>query len=377
MSDTTMSPATAAPVVNPLPPGGQSPFVHHGRTRELLGICAVNLLLKVVTLGAYHFWGKSRVRRYVWSHTLFAGEAFEYTGRGKELALGYAVAMLVLVPLIVLLNLLPLLAERAPWLVIAVSLGVYPLFAFLAGVGMFGARRYLLSRTRWRSIRFALTGRARAHGGLTLLYGLLSMITFGLYVPFMRNRLAAHLIGNAWFGSERFRYDGADDVLLHRYLRAGALMVGVLVAWVALLALGMPLLAGFLRGAQAERLGALLPAVIGVVVMLLVFPAMGGAWLWYRAGELRHFVAHTRLGDARFALELSNRRYIWLYLSNLGALVGTLGLAYPWVVVRTARTLTTHLRMDGVLELGAIEQSSIPTPRTGEGLFDALDLGSI
>jgi uncharacterized membrane protein YjgN (DUF898 family) len=68
---------------------------------------------------------------------------------------------------------------------------------------------------------------------------------------------------------------------------------------------------------------------------------------------------------------------VWLYLSNLGALVLSLGLAYPWVVVRTARTLAAHLRMHGELDLAAIEQHAASAPRTGEGLADALDLGSI
>jgi uncharacterized membrane protein YjgN (DUF898 family) len=367
------SPA-AAPAPSGLPPA--APFEYHGRTRELLSICAVNLLLKVATLGVYHFWAKTRVRRYVWSRSLFAGEAFEYTGRPRELLLGYLIAMCVVLPLVVGINLLPLLAERMPVLVVLGGLAVYPVFGFLAGFGIFSARRYLLSRTRWRSIRFALTGRARDHGGWTLLYGFLAAVTGGLYLPFMRNRLTAHLVSNAWFGSERFRFDAPEDVLLHRFLRAGGLMLLILLGWGILMGAGTFLTMRYLRGADPALLA---PLVLGLVwgSLLLLLPGMAACWLWYRAGELRHWVAHTYLGDARFSLELPTRRYIWLYVSNLAALLGSLGLAYPWVVVRTARTLATHLRMDGMLNLGAIEQAADQGPRTGEGLADALDLGSI
>ncbi len=371
----SVAPAAAAPAGSGA--AVTAPFDHAGRTRELLAIGAVNLLLKVCTVGVYHFWAKTRVRRYVWSHTRFAGEAFEYSGRGLELLLGYVIAMAVLLPLIALYNVLPLLAARQPVLVILVSATAYPVFVFLTGFATFSARRYLLSRTRWRSIRFALSGRARDHGGRMLLYSLLTAVTFGLYLPFMRNRLMAHLIGQSWFGSERLHYDGPDDVLLRRYLRAGVFMLGVLLAWGALIGISLPLLLSFLRGVDLpQHLELLLPGLIAGSVLLML-PALGAIWLWYRAGELRHFVAHTRLGTTRFALELPTRRYVWLYVSNVAALLLSLGLAYPWVVVRTARTLTAHLRMLGPLDLAAIQQAAAQAPRTGEGLADAFDLGSI
>jgi uncharacterized membrane protein YjgN (DUF898 family) len=370
------------PGASELPPGlpavpAQVPFEHRGRVRELLAISLLNLLLKLLTLGVYHFWAKTRVRRYVWSHTAFFGEAFEYSGRGLELLLGYVIAMAVLVPLVAALNVLPLLAAQLPWLSILGSVAVYPVLAFLTGFATFSARRYLLSRTRWRSIRFGLTGRARDHGLQTLLYGLLAMVTGGLYVPFMRNRLTAHLVGNAWFGSERFRYEGPDDVLLRRYLLAGALMLGGVLAWALLIGVSVPFAARYVRGVEPAALLRLLPVLVGVVAGLLVLPSLWIAWLWYKAGELRHFVAYTRLSEVRFTLELSTGRYVWLYVSNLAALLFTLGLAYPWVVIRTARTLGTSLRMHGSLDLAAIQQHAASAPRTGEGLADALDLGSI
>ena len=45
----------------------------------------VNVCLTILTLGVYHFWGKAKVRRYLFSHTAFAGDRFAYHGTGKEL----------------------------------------------------------------------------------------------------------------------------------------------------------------------------------------------------------------------------------------------------------------------------------------------------
>ena len=51
---------------------------HHGNGGELFIIFLINILLKVVTLGIYHFWAKTRVRRYLWSQTSFEDERFEH-----------------------------------------------------------------------------------------------------------------------------------------------------------------------------------------------------------------------------------------------------------------------------------------------------------
>ena len=41
---------------------------------------AGNALLSLATLGVYSFWGRTRVRRYLWGTTSFRAEPFEYSG---------------------------------------------------------------------------------------------------------------------------------------------------------------------------------------------------------------------------------------------------------------------------------------------------------
>ncbi len=56
----------------------------HGSAGTLFGIQLINLLLTIVTLGIYSFWGKTKVRGYLWSQTEFEGDRFAYHGTGKE-----------------------------------------------------------------------------------------------------------------------------------------------------------------------------------------------------------------------------------------------------------------------------------------------------
>src|SRR5262249_60228612 len=66
----------------------------------LIGLSFVNFVLRILTLGIYHFWGKTEVRRRIWSAVRLNGEPLEYTGTGKELFLGFLVVLfLIFLPL--------------------------------------------------------------------------------------------------------------------------------------------------------------------------------------------------------------------------------------------------------------------------------------
>ena len=68
---------------------------YRGTRGELFPLAVTVALLTLVTLGIYRFWGKTRIRKYIWSSTVGDGDAFEYTGTGLEKFLGFLVAVTV------------------------------------------------------------------------------------------------------------------------------------------------------------------------------------------------------------------------------------------------------------------------------------------
>src|SRR6185436_9152656 len=101
-----------------------SAFRFNGTWREFAPIAFTNLLLILVTLGIYRFWAKARERRYLWSRTDFIGDPLEWTGSGKELFIGFLMAVLLFgVPLI-------LLQVAAQMLIMRGMLGWAQLFGF-------------------------------------------------------------------------------------------------------------------------------------------------------------------------------------------------------------------------------------------------------
>ena len=292
---------------------------------DLFLIHAINLALKWVTLSIYHFWGKTRIREYLWSQQSYDGDRFEYSGRGTELFKGFIKAAFVMIGLIVgAFFLLPQVGHRLD-LVFILPAAIFSVAGyFLMAVAGYTARGYLLSRTRWRSIRFSQSESAAAYAGLALGHGLLTVLTIGLYWPIRRHILLSYKINNTWFGRTQFTYDGNGKDLLRKFLLS----------------------------------------------YLLTIPTLGLCWYWYMARDAEYVAAHTRFQNVRFRLEYTGGQLLWLRASNLFLSLITFGFAYPWITLRNIQFLFGHLRITGKLDYELILQSIDEADKTGEGLAE-------
>jgi uncharacterized membrane protein YjgN (DUF898 family) len=301
----------------------------HGSGGTLLGIHAVNVLLILLTLGVYYFWAKTRVRRYLFSQTELAGDRFAYHGTGRELLLGFFKAFLVfLLPLLVLGAIRDWPGLDVNIKGVAAFLGSVLFFIFVP-VAMVGARRYRLSRTSWRGIRFSFRGRAWRFILLFLKGSFLTGLTFGLYYPFFVTQRQAFMISNSYFGTERFEFNGRGRDLVGNYLLA----------------------------------------------LLLTLPTLGLCWFWFLARKRRFFWNHTWFDAARFHSTVTGGALLGLYLVNAVLLVLTLGVAWPWVRARNIRFAFRYLTLEGAVDLERIQQQAQIASATGEGLAGFLDTG--
>src|ERR1700676_5446020 len=99
-------------VVAPPPPPLPAALSFSGDRGEFHRLVTRGALLELVTVGFYRFWLATDIRRHLWSHTSIDGDAAEYTGRGKELLIGFLIAMAVIVPVYLAYFLAGLEAER-------------------------------------------------------------------------------------------------------------------------------------------------------------------------------------------------------------------------------------------------------------------------
>jgi uncharacterized membrane protein YjgN (DUF898 family) len=165
--------------------------------------------LELVTFGFYRFWLATDIRRYLWSSTEIDGDAAEYTGRGKELLIGFLVALAIMVPIYLGYFLLGIESER--WKSFASTPLVILFYAF-GQFAIYRARRYRLTRTVWRGVRFWMDGSGWAYALRAMGWGLLVVITLGLALPWRDEWLERYKMQHSWYGELQgdFEAEGWD-----------------------------------------------------------------------------------------------------------------------------------------------------------------------
>lgn len=327
------SPGPAGAPVSPAPPpsaNGASAVRRvrfHGSALGLFGIQAVNALLTLLTLGVFYFWAKTRVRRYTLGETELEGDRFAYHGTGGELLVGFVKGVAVFFIPIGLLTILPEVYQAPEEIRSSLRSVLWLVGLLLVPVAMVGARRYRLSRTSWRGIRFSFRGRVRQFVGIFVVGTILTSLTLGLYYPVFGTQRQAFMVSHAYFGSRKFDFDGRGRELMKPFL-------------------GM---------------------------LLLFLPTLGLSWFWFAARRQRYYTEHTRFGATRFRCTVRGGPLAWLQISNVLATVLTLGLLWPWTVVRSLRFTLRYTALVGPLELADIHQDAQAASAMGEGLAGLLD----
>jgi len=432
MTQTSASPADAAAAqATPRAEGHENVAVSWVHPRGLWSLSLANFALRILTLGIYHFWGRTEVRKRLWSGMRLNGEPLAYTGTGKELFLGFIMVFaVVLLPLLALSFIVVLAAgPQSIWAGIYQG-AIYVGLLFLFGLATYRAQRYRLSRTQWRGIRGGMSNNAMAYAWTYYWTGLALPLTLGWLSPWRDTRLQGIITRDMRFGDRHFGFDATARDL---YPRFAVLWIGtVLLAIVVFASMGGVFF-------ELQRSGELLvspdvppsPATIARILAAVYGSAFVGMIVygilsaWYRSRKFNLFARHTCVDSARFAADVRARGLIWLTVSNgfillMGALLATaalsivvagivvvsggtevlaqpenapivrtlsfiapialvfsFGLMVPVTQARTLRYLVTRTRLEGTLPLAGIAQRAADPSTRGEGLAQAFEIDAI
>ena len=387
-------------------------------------------VLLMVTLGIYRFWLATDVRRFLWSNTEIAGETLEYTGTPLELLLGFLIAIAILIPV------------YAGFFLAALDLGTLAKFSSViafAALGVLGqyaiyrARRYRLTRTIYRGLRFHQEGSAWAYAFRAIGWWIVTALTFGLAYPFQLASLERYKMRNTFYGDLAGRFEASGFGLLLRGLPMWLLIFAPLalavsgfvgaVDWKALvdaLAQGGDDVMGRIEGGNpglgAAIVFAMLMGGVSVGLAALLYPAFQAIVLrWWSSGlcfgdleirsrlRMRHvYAAYGRfVGYAiLFSMAVGIVGAIALVVvgalasvAKLGAggeILATLFLLAGYVVtalgfstIYRATVLLSlwqlgmeSLHLTGLSALEKVKATGRPSSAIGEGLADALNVGS-
>jgi uncharacterized membrane protein YjgN (DUF898 family) len=255
--------------------------------------------LELITFGFYRFWLATDIRRHLWSHTSVDGDAPEYTGRGRELLIGFLFALAILVPIYLAYFIIGIEAERYK------AFASVPLILFFYLFGQFAiyrARRYRLTRTVWRGVRFWMDGSGWAYAMRAAGWTLLTALTLGAVLPWREAVLERYKMRHCHYGDLPGSFEGRGSELFRR-------------GWKLWLVAILPLIVGFLG-----RLPGLPPGgswIVGLALLVWVFalPFIYGA---FKAIEWRWWISCIRFGEVSFESDLSETALQGLYWKVIG-----------------------------------------------------------
>ena len=373
--------ATPPPPAEPGPTDGapREPlvFAQSATWGGILPITLLNAVLNIITVTLWRFWGRTRVRRYLWSTTTVNGTPLEYTGSGFELFI--FVMLAIFLPIYAAMFAGQLLLPPDQFMIVfgLAYIPILLLFSWLLGVAVWVARRYRLSRTRWRGIRLGQTGSANGYAWASIGYSILTSLTLGWYAPAAEMRLTRRLWNETFFGDRRFAVDHPDEGL------AGPLYPSFAIAWIAGV-IGYFIFIGLYMALIIDDIEAGTTPVMDVMFLLKIYGAaavygifVGIASLAYAAATFRRKAEVLTFEGVRFKLNVHMLSLAWIYIVNFLIVVFTLGFGLPIAQMRLWRYLLSRLKADGEIDIAAIRQNADKGPKSGEGLADAFDIGNV
>jgi len=419
--DATVSAAQAA-----TPAGTIARFL--GNDRAYWRLLIRGNVLVMVTLGIYRFWLATDIRRFLWANTDVAGESFEYAGTARELLLGFLIAIAILVPLYSFFFIAALGFGPAGEMSGVLS---FVLLTFLGHYAVYRARRYRLTRTVYRGVRFLQEGSAWRYAVCALFWWTLIVLTLGLAYPFAQARLERFKMRNTFFGDLAGRFEGSGLSLFLRgilmwLLTIVPLTVGLFatfaaIDWATLASVSRVARDDIMGWLEATGLaGAVVYATVTFVWALLVLAIL---YPIFQAMLLRWWTSGLRFGEIVVTSRLSTAqvygvyaRFVWYaFLFSLVAgaigvgcyyvfdkvvgqeqslfteIVATVALLAGYVMVMLGystiyqatvrlglwRCVTESLAISNISALERVTATGKASSPIGEGLADALNVGGI
>ncbi|WP_374654760.1 YjgN family protein [Dongia sp.] len=355
-------------------------FVYDGRLGELYWIFIKNTLLMLVTFSIWRFWGKTRIRRYLWSHTSLAGDRFEYTGTGGELFVGFIIVMIAYVLGSIGIQALGIALEPDSPILLVLQLGVSFLILYLVFVAQYAAQRYRLTRTLWRGINGGMTGSAWKWGMKGMWFSILSLLSLTLAWPWAQMRLLSDRVNHSYFGDAKASATLKSANVYKAYFVSLAvfLVTFLFVGGFASLVYGLMNLGGIASGqmqgpaSNSEMVAASLPILVILIAYVFIAPI---AYSFYVVAVAREVASTLELGGLRFATPITTGRLVSRYFWNIVIIVFTFGLGLPIAIHRTMLFLSRNIEIIGEIDGSAITRAELPRPKFGEGLLEAFDPG--
>lgn len=293
-----------------------------GCATEYFGIWIVNVLLSLATLGIYSAWAKVRRVTYFNNNTSIAGYSLGYHATGKQLLIGRVISFVILL----------IWAATSHILFVAVSLLVVMLF--LTPWLLNNSMRFSGRMTSYRNVRFNWKGTYWKSFWFFVIAPFLGALTLGILTPLFSKYYYRYIAKQYTYGTTQFSAELTTASFYWAFLVGGIFPTVV----IAVVYSGLSML--YLSTAQLpeyEVMTSLITGLIFVVPAAFLFSMV----FIYRVLCRNIMVSNLVLSDVVvFNSKINPIKFVWISLTNLVAVVFSLGLLLPWAQVRKYRYLS-------------------------------------
>lgn len=415
-----------------------TPIVFQGKASEYFGIWIVNLLLALITLGIYSAWAKVRRKKYFYNNTLIKNAGFDYHAKPTAILKGRIIAFLFFVGYSMSANINPVLPAlfmlilfiALPWLVVRGSLFnarntshrglrfdfvgtlrgatrvyiILPLATILTfGVGAPYAaherKQFTVNNHKFGLSQFVMQPKVKEFYKVylklmlipILIIAILAAIAIPAYQHYVKKAAAhatpgaASLVGieqpqnlalaTEETATETYRVERVYSDKNPPEAQAAPVAQHETVAKEKTTEETMQEQEQHKREKMREMLkhpGMLLYMVpVFALYALIIFSFYG--YMQARIGNL--VWNNTTLDKLSFKSRLRARDFIWLYFTNILAIMLTFGLATPWAQVRMAKYRISKLQIVGDVDFDQfVGDKKDEVKATGEEMADMFDI---
>ncbi|WP_139958652.1 DUF898 family protein [Flavicella sediminum] len=288
-------------------------FTFTGKGSGLALIYFKNIILILLTLGIYYPWAKIELLKYFYKETELENDRFLFTGKGKDVFTSYLKIYVIIFTFYIFSTVFSA-TENYPALVLSTVL-FYAFIILILPFAIHGAVRYRASKSSWNSVFFKYSGIRMEFFRLCIKGILLSIVTFGIYGPWLQVELRKYILRHLKFGNVTFDFKGKGDQLF----------------WIQL------------------------------KLVLLFFITAGIYTFWHLKKVFTFYVenlkAYQNNEEVSFKVNATTGQIALLILPNLLLLIFTFGLATPWVLTRTFRFVLENSSLEEGIDYTSLKNS--------------------
>lgn len=299
-----------------------------GSGREFFGIYMVDFFLKLITLGVYSAWAKVRQTQYFYGNTHFQGASFEYHASPIAILKARAIIVLGILFYYFMIMLFPFVDAFT-------SLLLFFILSFAVVLSL----RFTMNNSSYKNVRFGFTGEFFESFKVFFLYGMLSVISFGLLLPLFEYKRFKFLVNHKTFGKQNLKFEAQLSYFFKVYMKFVLLVVlGFALSFLFMTVVSTPLMTMYI-GTEIGDGSKIAPYIFASIGLTLLFYIiyMYFAYIYVYVRFQNYMYNNTILDTVSFNSTLKARRLLWIKLSNLVLTLLTLGLYVPFAKIRIAQ----------------------------------------